>query len=55
MPIPPWRLQPTPKPKPKATPPTKPAVCMACEGTGRNSNNRPCYPCDGTGRRKARN
>lgn len=29
--------------------PTKPIQCIACEGVGRNSNNRPCFPCQGTG------
>lgn len=27
----------------------KPVTCVACEGMGRSSNNRPCVPCGGTG------
>lgn len=27
----------------------KPTPCVACEGTGRSSSNRPCEPCAGSG------
>lgn len=34
---------------PKPEPLLKPTQCVACEGIGRSTTNRPCVPCGGTG------
>ena len=34
---------------PGKKPKVKPQACVACEGMGRSSTNRPCTPCGGTG------